>query len=180
MGAHGDHGVLGEGSWVPKGPKRAQGQPLDPWVLRFCSKASGRGCSHSLGRWACWLSAKSCCCCVCCVCCLRGWRGWRWWRCYCLFGCGACRFVWLILFLSVWYRLLASAGDALPLFCTLGGLWWRRLASIMYIRGLCWSSASHSHPPFGRFTGSQVSMMGDMRGTPWDVFFGRSADRARQ
>ena len=35
MGAHGDHGVLGEGSWVPKGPKRAQGQPLDPWVLRF-------------------------------------------------------------------------------------------------------------------------------------------------
>jgi hypothetical protein len=120
MGAHGDHGVLGEGSWVPKGPKRAQGQPLDPWVLHFCSKASGRGCSHSLGRWACWPSAKSCCCCVCCVCCLRGWRGWRWWRCYCIFGCGACRFVWLILFLSVWYRLLASAGDALPLFCTLG------------------------------------------------------------
>ena len=37
-GAQGDHGVLGERSWVPKGPKRAQGQPIDPWVLRFVRK----------------------------------------------------------------------------------------------------------------------------------------------
>ena len=37
QGAQGDHGVLGalgKCSWVPTGPKRAQGYPIDPWVLR--------------------------------------------------------------------------------------------------------------------------------------------------